>query len=93
MATRAQMLEKIHSSHIGVEGCMPSTSSRIGVLAGYTAEIKEYTSSCDTCNAYRQDQPKEPFISQPVPDRPWSRVAVDLFTLDKKDYVVMVDDY
>ena len=26
-------------------------------------------------------------------DRPWSRVAVDLFTLDKKDYFVMVDDY
>ena len=58
-----------------------------------TAEIKEYISSCDTCNAYQQGQPKEPLISQPVPDRPWSRVAVDLFTLDKKDYVVMVDDY
>ena len=58
-----------------------------------TAEIKEYISSRETCNAHQQGQPKEPLISQPVPDRPWSRVVVDLFTLDKKDYVVMVDDY
>ena len=58
-----------------------------------TAEIKEYITSRDTCNAYRQDQPKEPLISQPVPDRPWPRVAADLFTQGKKDFVVMVDDY
>jgi transposase InsO family protein len=32
-------------------------------------------------------------MSQPVPERPWARVAVDLFTLEKKDYVIMVDDY
>ena len=92
MAMRAQMLEKIHSSHIGAEGCL-RRAREVLFWPGMTAEIKEYISSCDTCNAYRQDQPKEPLISQPVPDRPWSRVAVDLFMLDKKDYIVMVDDY
>ena len=92
MAMRAQMLEKIHSSHIGAEGCL-RRAREVLFWPGMTAEIKEYISSCDTCNAYRQDQPKEPLISQPVPDRPWSRVAADLFTLDKKDYIVMVDDY
>ena len=91
-AMRAQMLEKIHSGHIGAEGCLRRAREVLFWL-GMTTEIKEYISSCDTCNAYRQDQPKEPLISQPVPDRPWSRVAVDLFTLDKKDYIVMVDDY
>lgn len=28
-----------------------------------------------------------------MPDRPWSRVAVDLFTLGRKDYIIIVDDY
>ena len=28
-----------------------------------------------------------------VPDRPWSRVAVDMFTLHRKEYVALVDYY
>jgi len=39
------------------------------------------------------EQPKEPLRPQKVPDRPWSKVAVDLFTLDKTEYVIIVDDY
>ena len=92
ISMRAQMLEKIHSSHIGSEGCLRRAREVI-FWPGMTAEIKEYVSRCDTCNAHRQDQPKEPLISQPVPERPWVRVAVDLFTLEKKDYIIMVDDY
>ena len=59
MAMRPQMLEKIHSSHIGAEGCL-RRALEVVFWPGMTAEIKEYISSCDTCNAYRQDQPKEP---------------------------------
>ena len=92
ISMRAQMLEKIHSSHIASEGCLRRAREVI-FWPGMTAEIKEYVSRCDTCNGHRQDQPKEPLISQPVPERPWARVAVDLFTLEKKDYVIMVDDY
>ena len=57
------------------------------------AAIKEHVSGCDTCNAYRKEQPKGPLISQPVPDRPWIKVAIDLFTLERKYYIIMVDDY
>ena len=32
-------------------------------------------------------------MPRPVRERPWSRVAVDLFTLGKKDYAILVDDY
>ena len=92
VSMRAQILEKIHSSHIGAEGCL-RRAREVVFWPGMTTELKEYVSSCDTCNAHRQDQPREPLMSQPVPDRPWSRVAVDLFTLGNKEYVVMVDDY
>ena len=32
-------------------------------------------------------------MPQKVPDRPWSKVAVDLFTLNKEEYIIVVDDY
>lgn len=28
-----------------------------------------------------------------IPDRPWSRLGADLFTLQSKDYIVLVDYY
>ena len=92
ISMRSRMMDKIHSGHIGVEGCL-RRAREVVFWPGMNAAIKEYVSNCDTCNTYRKEQPKEPLISQPVPDRPWSRVAVDLFTLEKKDYVIMVDDY
>ena len=79
MAMRSQMLDKVHSSHIGAEGCL-RRAREVVFWPGMTAEIKEYVSSCDTYNAHRHDPSKEPLIPQPVPDHPWSRVAVDLLT-------------
>jgi len=46
-----------------------------------------------TCNSFRMEQPKEPLVPQKVPNRPWSKVAVDLFTLDKTEYIILFDDY
>ena len=37
--------------------------------------------------------PKEPMISYVVPSLPWMKIGVDLFNLDKKDYIVAVDYY
>ena len=59
MAMRAPMLEKIHSSHVGAEGCL-RRSREVVFRPGISAEIRQYISSCDTCNDYRQDQPKNP---------------------------------
>jgi len=36
---------------------------------------------------------KETSMSHEVPQRPWEKVAVNLFTLDQKDYLVVVDYY
>lgn len=32
-------------------------------------------------------------MSHEVPHRPWEKVAVDLFSLNQKDYLVTVDYY
>lgn len=36
-------------------------------------------------------QPKETHISHDVPDRPWAKVGVDLFKLNKTNYLIIVD--
>ena len=37
------------------------------------------------------EQPKQPLTPQKVPNRPWSKV--DLFKLNKEEYIIVVDDY
>ena len=91
-AMRSEMLKKIHASHIGIEGCL-RRAREILFWPGMTAAIRDCISACGTCNSFRMEQPKQPLIPQEVPDRPWSKVAVDLFTLDKTEYIIMVDDY
>ena len=93
-AMRAEMLKKIHASYIGIEGCL-RRAREILYWFGMTAAIRDCIacSACGTCNTFRMEQPKEPLMPQKVPERPWSKAAVDLFTLDKTEYIIIVDDY
>ena len=38
-------------------------------------------------------QCREPLTSYEIPQRPWSKVATDLFTLSGEHFVVIVDYY
>ena len=58
-----------------------------------SAAIKDHISACGICNSFRTEQPKEPLMPQKVPDRPWAKVAVDFLTLNKEEYIIIVDDY
>ena len=91
-AMRSEMLKKIHASHIGIEGS-PRRAKAILYWPGMTAAIRAHVSACGTCNPFHIERLKEPLMPQKVPDRPRSKVAVDLFTLDKTEYIIIVDDY
>ena len=54
-------------------------------------EVKDYISRCDICLTYAPRQQKEPLMSHEIPDRPWAKVALDLFQFRNKDYLVTVD--
>ena len=56
-------------------------------------EIREVIAKCSVCAEFQVDNPIEPMQTPKVADRPWSRLAVDMFTLHKKDYIVLVDYY
>ena len=89
---RRDMLKRIHSSHIGVEGCL--RRSRVCLYwPRMSAEVKEHMSTCEICRTYETKQPKETLMSHEVPQRPWQKVGSDLFTLNNCDYLVTVDYY
>ena len=87
-----EMLHAIHYSHMGAETCL-TKAKEVLFWPGMPAQIRDFISKCAVCNQFLSKQPKEPMIIHDVPDRPWSKLAIDLFAFNGKDYVIIVDYY
>jgi len=86
------MLKKIHGSHLRMEKCF--SRAREGLFwPNISRSIKEKVASCGVCNMYRNYQVKEPLLPQPVLDRPWQVLAVDMLVLAQGKFVVLVGYY
>ena len=89
---RPEMLQKLHTGHLGRE----KTKQRArGILfwPGMSAQLDDLIESCPVCNAMRPSQAKEPLISHQIPDRPWKKIATDIFTWSDRHFMVTVDYY
>ncbi|XP_062516197.1 uncharacterized protein K02A2.6-like [Corticium candelabrum] len=53
--------------------------------------VKTFIQRCAACREVDPAQPKLTLIPHTVPSRPWAKVAVDLFVVDRYDYMVTVD--
>lgn len=87
---RSEMKMAVHSTHTGIEGCLKRARESL-FWPGMSGDIKQYISSCETCQTYQSSQQKETLMSHEVPSRQWEKIGVDLFELDQKDYLVTVD--
>ena len=87
---RREMLEAIHYSHLGIASCLRRARDVL-FWPGMSAQVKDFISKCSTCNEYSHRQCKEPLLNHPIPSRPWSKLAIDLFVYDSVNYVVLVD--
>jgi len=87
---RTQMLARTHIGHQGAKACVKRAQDVI-FWPGMTTEIKEMVSHFSTCNETRDKQQKEPLMTYKIPSRPWKLVAQDLFTWNKKDYLITID--
>ena len=55
-------------------------------------EMKEYISACETCRELdSMTRVTETLMSHEVPSRLWEKIATDIFTLDRKDYLITID--
>ena len=87
---RREMLEAIHYSHLGIASCLRRARDML-FWPGMSAQVKDFISKCSTCNEYSHRQCKEFLLNHPIPSRPWSKLAIDLFVYDSVNYVVLVD--
>ena len=76
---RQTILERNHNGHLGVVASLQR--ARMSVFwPGITADVKNYIQTCDTCNRlFPYTQRKEPLLQHDRPDRPWFKLAADLF--------------
>ena len=87
---RAKMKERLHSSHIGINGCLRRARECL-YWPGMAAEVKEYVSQCEVCSKYETRQQKETLMSHEMAERPWEKIGTDIYTIDGSDYLITVD--
>lgn len=87
---RAILKQKVHLSHLGVEGCIRRARESL-YWPNMSTELKQYISNCEICSQYQPAQTKETLMSHEVPSRPWAKIGTDLFTLDNRNYLITVD--
>ena len=50
-----------------------------------SAEIKALVERCSVCAEFQAENAIQPMQAYQFPDRPWSKIATDLFTLNSKN--------
>ncbi|PFX23878.1 Uncharacterized protein K02A2.6 [Stylophora pistillata] len=84
------MKARIHEGHLGIERCKTRARECL-IWPGITIEIADMISRCDMCIQARKKQQREPLMPLPPTTRAWSRVAYDLFQMNRRDYLLIVD--
>ncbi|GFN76539.1 Pol polyprotein [Plakobranchus ocellatus] len=86
---RLDMLNKLHESHLGVTKCRALAKTSVW-WPNISSQIEEMVRQCNVCAKLRPNV-KEPLLPSSFPEHPWSRVAMDLFDLHGKTYLLLVD--
>ena len=83
------MLQRIHEGHQGIERCRVRARTSVW-WPNINKEVTEIVQKCPECVKTAR-QRKEPLITTPLPDWPWKTIGTDLFELEIKHYLLVVD--
>ncbi|KAJ2949202.1 hypothetical protein O0L34_g6147 [Tuta absoluta] len=89
---RKEVLDRIHEGHLGIEKCKKRARDVVW-WPGMSSEIEQCVQRCDTCQRHRAAKRREPVCPHPVPALPWEVVAADLFEIDQRHFLLVVDYY
>lgn len=87
---RKEMKAIIHQGHMGIETCRRRARQAL-YWPLMNQEIAEMVTRCDTCITHRNKLPKQELIHHEIPSTPWTKLGADLFTLKKKEFLVVID--
>ena len=89
---RKSLAEKLHQAHMGVESTLRRARASLW-WPGMNSQLKQFISSCEICQSFQRNNPKESLMSHSIPDRPWSKIAADPFEFKGEHYLVLADYY
>lgn len=91
LSLRQNILKKLHASHFGVTKTCALARTSVW-WPNLEADIAKITAECSSCAETRINR-SEPLITTPLPERPWSKLGLDLLKEEGKWYVVVIDYY
>nr|XP_055037759.1 uncharacterized protein K02A2.6-like [Misgurnus anguillicaudatus] len=86
---RPDILQRLHQGHQGINKCLARARESVW-WPGITSAVKQMVERCQIC-AREAQIPAEPLLTTELPNRPWQRVAADLFQWQNGNYLVMID--
>ncbi|CAK9296000.1 unnamed protein product [Gordionus sp. m RMFG-2023] len=89
---RNKLLIILHAGHQGIER-MKQWAREYIWWPGMNEEIEYITKKCVPCNTFANMPHKEVGNIWPKTSRPWERIHVDFFDLNKRSYFLVVDSY
>lgn len=89
---RQYILGCIHAAHQGTEKCIQRARGTV-FWPGLTSDIVSFVGNCEVCSTFQNSKRRQPLLPHPVPDRPWEKVGIDVFFLNNKPHLLVVDYY
>lgn len=89
VSMRLDVLDKIHEAHQGIAKCRERAKASVW-WPGLSKQLEDMVNKCATCIKQRANA-AEPAMPSELPDRPWQKVATDLFELKGQPYLLVID--
>jgi len=87
---RAEVLERLHYAHQGIEKCRLRARSSV-FWDCINRDIEKKIEGCSHCQTHQASTTNEPLLPHDVPPRAWHTLSSDLFHWEEKHYLLVAD--
>ena len=89
---KQQVLDQLHLNHMGIKKKTTKLLTHESVYwVNINTDIENHIKGGNTCLEFQQMQPKEKIIHHDIPLRPWEVLGADIFHLNNKNYLYIID--
>ena len=87
---KQQVLDQLHLNHMSIKKAKLLTCESV-YWVNINNNIENHVKSCRTSLKFHQMQPKEKIIHHDILLKPWEVLGADIFLLNNKNYLCVVD--
>ena len=91
-ALQGDITKRLHSAHMGYNSMIRRARSLV-YWPSMSRDIKQVVDTCAPCQELRPHNQKETLKIQDDGNGPWDKVSSDLFEIDGRQYLVVVDHF